>query len=67
MLTISWDQKKLDRPETINSLYDDNGVITRQHTKILWLSKSWYENLYLYKSIQPNIEKVKKNIDNTII
>ena len=34
--------------KTINSLYDENGVVTRQQTKILQLSKSYYENLYVY-------------------
>jgi len=43
--------------KTINSLYDQNGVITRQQTKILQLSKSYYENLC--KSIHTNIEEVK--------
>ena len=41
----------------INSLYDQNGVITRQQTKIIQLSKSYYENQF--KSTHPNIEEVK--------
>jgi hypothetical protein len=49
----------------IDSLYDENGVVTRQQTKILQLSKSYYENLY--KSTHPNIEEVKTYIDNTKI
>ena len=42
-------ENKLDRHEKV--------VITRQQTKILQLSKSYYENLC--KSIHPNIEEVK--------
>ena len=36
-----------------------------KNTKILQLSKSYYENLY--KSTHPNIEEVKTYIDNTKI
>jgi hypothetical protein len=46
-----------ERDEISYSLYDQNGVITRQQTKILQLSKSYYENLC--KSTHPNIEEVK--------
>jgi hypothetical protein len=58
-------EKTRQTRKTINSLYDENGVITRQQAKILQLSKSYYENLY--KSTHPNIEEVKTYIDNTKI
>jgi DNA replicative helicase MCM subunit Mcm2 (Cdc46/Mcm family) len=58
-------EKTRQTRKTINSLYDQNGVITRQQTKILQLSKSYYENLC--KSTHPNIEEVKTWIDNTKI
>jgi hypothetical protein len=58
-------EKTRQTPKIINSLYDENGVITRQQTKILQLSKSYYENLD--KSTHPNIEEVKAYIDNTKI
>ena len=50
-------EKTRQTRKTINSLYDQNGVITRQQTKILQLGKSYYENLC--KSTHPNIEEVK--------
>jgi hypothetical protein len=50
-------EKTRQTRKTLNSLYDENGVITRQQTNILQLSKSYYENLY--KSTHPNIEEVK--------
>ena len=43
--------------KTINSLYDENGGITRQQTKILQLSKSYYKNLC--KSTHPNMLTLK--------
>jgi hypothetical protein len=58
-------EKTRQTRKTINSLYDENGVVTRQQTKILQLSKSYYENLY--KSTHPNIEEVKTYIDNAKI
>ena len=57
-------ENQTDR-RNINSLYDQNGVITRQQTKILQLSKSYYG--ILCKSTHPNIEEVKTLIDNTKI
>ena len=50
-------EKSRQTRKTINSLYDQNGVITRQQTKILQLGKSYYENMC--KSTHPNIEEVK--------
>ena len=50
-------EKSRQTRKTINSLYDQNGFITRQQTKILQLSKFYYENLC--KSTHPNIKEVK--------
>ena len=55
-------EKTRQTRKTINLLNDENGVISRQQTKILQLSKSYYENIY--RSTNPNIEEVKTYIDN---
>ena len=49
-------EKTRQTRKTINLLNDENGVISRQQTKILQLSKSYYENIY--RSTNPNIEEV---------
>ena len=58
-------EKNRQTRKTINLLNDENGVISRQQTKILQLSKSYYENIY--RSTNPNIEEVTTYIDNTKI
>ena len=50
-------EKTRQTRKTINSLYDENGGITRQQTKILQLSKSYYKNLC--KSTHPNMPTLK--------